>query len=118
MKYYKNIKAVADIEKGELPMTLEAKGSVLELLKSYSEIGVAGAIWRYFFKQVILFGADKVNSTRITRNINSFLFFQNSYESMIIKEVIFAFDSGCKRRLNKALTVAFGNRNVSRILRR
>jgi hypothetical protein len=81
-----------------------------------NEVGILGSAWRGALRRLLLWSFDEVSALRMSRNIQLWLPFQTGYESYIIGQIVEALDCGRKADLKFILSIAFKNRNVSRIL--
>jgi len=80
------------------------------------EVGFLGKSWRRFLKQLLLSTLDETNLLRISRPMQLSLSFLTAHESYIASQLIEAFERGQKSGIETALSVAFQNRNVSRLV--
>lgn len=81
-----------------------------------SEIGIFGGAWRGILKRFMLWSYDEVNSLRFSRPLQTFLPFATGYEAYILDQLIEVMDTGRTKDIKYVLTIAFENRNVSRIM--
>jgi hypothetical protein len=81
-----------------------------------SEVGLAGGAWRGILKRFMVVSLDHVNSLQFSRGLQLFLPFLTAYEAYILSLVVDSMDGVSSRQLWIALSLAFQNRNVSRIL--
>jgi hypothetical protein len=81
-----------------------------------SEVGVLGGAWRGALQRLVLQTFDRVNAERWSRQLQLSLPFQTGFECYVTSQVIQALDRGQKKDLDYILSVAFQNRNVSRVL--
>jgi hypothetical protein len=81
-----------------------------------SEVGVLGGAWRGALRRLVLWAFDHVNAERLSRSLQLSLPFQTGYECYVTSQVIEALDRGRKKDLDYILSMAFQNRNVSRVL--
>ena len=80
------------------------------------EVGFLGRTWRSALKAILRWTMDEINALRLSRLMQNNLPFLTGYESYIVSQLIQALDGGNKKEIELALTVAFQNRNVSRIV--
>jgi hypothetical protein len=81
-----------------------------------SEVGMLGGAWRGALRRLVLWAFDHVNAERLSRALQLSLPFQTGYECYVTSQVIEALDRGRKKDLDYILSMAFQNRNVSRVL--
>lgn len=81
-----------------------------------SEVGMLGGAWRGALKRLVLLAFDPVNALLLSRALQLALPFQTGYECYVTSQVIEALDRGHKNDLDYIFSVAFKNRNVSRVL--
>ncbi|KAG7354351.1 hypothetical protein IV203_003707 [Nitzschia inconspicua] len=96
-----------------------------------SEWGILGGAWRGFLRRLMMWSLDNINALQLGRQLQVFLPFLTGYESYMVAQVIEALDGtteatiarngGASKRINKrevnyVLTIAFKNRNVSRLI--
>ncbi len=90
------------------------------LYSANSEVGVLGTAWRTILNFLLVLCMDDINALRLSRSLQLFLPFLTVYESFLLGQVIKVMAENnihnSKRTLSRVLTVAFQNRNVSRIL--
>jgi len=102
-----------DQNKKSLPAIMAANTS---LTRTNDQVGFLGGAWRSVLKKIIMASSDRVNGLMYTRNMQLFLPFMTGYEAYVLSGLIEAYDNQDKNLIGKMLTVAFMNRNVSRIL--
>lgn len=90
-------------------------GEVRDFLAN-DEIGFLGGAWRGVLKRILVWSYDDVNALMLTRQIQLFMPYHTGYEAYVLGQIVEAFESGRKKDLQYTLSVAFQNRNVSRIL--
>ena len=73
-------------------------------------------MWRNVLKAILLIRADQTNGLRLTRGLQNFLPFLTGYEAYLLDQVIGEFSGGDPKALKFVLSVAFENKNVSRII--
>jgi hypothetical protein len=81
-----------------------------------SEVGIVGGAWRGILRRAMVQSRDSINGLQLSRGLQLFLSFLTGYESYVLAQVIQALDHDRKGDLQYTLSVAFQNRNVSRIL--
>jgi len=86
------------------------------LAKTSDQVGFLGGAWRSVLKTIIIKSSDKVNGLMYTRNMQLFLPFMTGYEAYILAGLVEAYDLQDSILIEKMLTIAFRNRNVSRVL--
>ena len=90
------------------------------LYSANSEVGVLGTAWRTILNFLLVWCMDDINALRLSRSLQLFLPFLTVYESFLLGQVIKVMAENnihnSKKTLSRVLTVAFQNRNVSRIL--
>ena len=80
------------------------------------EVGLIGGAWRGVLKRLLLWSYDEVNALLLTRQVQLFMPFQTGYEAYVLGQLVEAFDNGRIQDIQYTLSVAFQNRNASRIL--
>lgn len=90
------------------------------LYAANDEVGVLGSIWRTVLRDLVVWCMDDINALRYSRSLQLFMPFLTCYESFLLGQVIKVMAENnvhnSKKTLSSVLTVAFQNRNVSRIL--
>ena len=81
-----------------------------------SEVGILGGAWRGVLRRIMLWSLDGVSALRLSRQLQLFLPFQTGFEAYIIGQIIEALDSGRRDDVSYILSIAFKNRNVSRVI--
>lgn len=112
------VKITSDLETGQLPDQVINLNdiSVHDYEDNSSEIDLLGIIWRYAFKVFIMMTKDEINGLRLTRGLQLSLPFLTGHEAFILTQVIRAFERKDFDDLYTSLTVAFRNRNVTRVI--
>jgi hypothetical protein len=109
-----------DIEKGVSISNIDAstmsKVLTVKNLNAYNEVASMGLSWRSALMTIILASKDEVNALRFTRPLQNFMPMLTGYEAYLLDQVICSFERDNSRDLAYVLTLAFRNRNVSRIL--
>lgn len=75
-----------------------------------------GKLWRTLLMYILLISFDVMNALRLTRPLQLSLPFLTAHEAYLVAQVIEAFDTGKQEEIRYALSLAFMNRNVSRLL--
>jgi hypothetical protein len=81
-----------------------------------NEVGVLGGAWRGLVRRLVLLALDDVNALQLSRALQLQLPFQTGFEAYLTSQVIEALDRGDPAEVADILSVAFLNRNVSRVI--
>ena len=93
-----------------------SNGAVADF-RGNDEVFLLGGAWRSILKWLIMQSHDEVNALLLTRQLQLFMPFLTVYEAYVLGQLIEAFDIGHDSAdIEYTLSVAFRNRNTSRIL--
>jgi len=92
-----------------------ANGSVRDF-QANDEVGIVGGAWRGVLKRLMMSSYDEINTLLLTRQVLLSMPFQTGYEAYVLGQLVEAFESGRMDDIQYTLSVAFRNRNVSRVL--
>lgn len=95
-------------------------GGQARLYSANSEVDILGSAWRTILNCLLVWCMDDINALRLSRSLQLFLPYLTCYESFLLGQVVKVMAENkvhkSKRTLSRVLTVAFKNRNVSRII--
>jgi hypothetical protein len=81
-----------------------------------NEVGVLGGAWRGLVRRLVLLALNDVNALQLSRALQFQLPFQTGFEAYLTSQVIEALDRGDPAEVADVLSIAFLNRNVSRVI--